>query len=80
MHCTTCGHYKVCGKVNQPGFNKEITCNDYFNCQIIQATRGLHLGHRYYCSNCGVLAYMEKYCSSCGACVIENKKEIDNND
>lgn len=32
MHCTTCGHYKVCGKVNQPGFNKEIACNDYFNC------------------------------------------------
>ena len=36
-----------------------------------QATRGLHLGHRYRCSNCGALAYMENYCSNCGAKVIQ---------
>lgn len=40
-----------------------------------QATRGLHLGHRYRCSNCGALAYMENYCSNCGAEVIQGDKE-----
>lgn len=36
-----------------------------------QATKGLHLGHQYYCSNCGVLTYMHNYCASCGAKVIK---------
>lgn len=36
-----------------------------------QAIRGLHLGHQYYCSNCGELAYMHNYCASCGAKVIK---------
>ena len=35
------------------------------------ATRGLHLGHQYYCSNCGELTYMHNYCASCGAKVIK---------
>ena len=30
-------------------------------------TRGLHLGHMYYCSNCGKLAHIDNYCSLCGA-------------
>jgi hypothetical protein len=38
-----------------------------------EATRGLHLGNNYYCSNCGKLAAMDNYCSNCGAKVI--KKE-----
>jgi hypothetical protein len=37
----------------------------------VQASRGLHLGSRYYCSNCNKLAYMENYCSSCGAKIIK---------
>ncbi len=36
-----------------------------------QTTKGLHLGHQYYCSNCGVLTYMHNYCASCGAKVIK---------
>ena len=36
-----------------------------------QATKGLHLGHQYYCSNCGELTYMHNYCASCGAKVIK---------
>lgn len=36
-----------------------------------EATKGLHLGHQYYCSNCGELTYMYKYCASCGAKVKE---------
>lgn len=36
-----------------------------------QATKGLHLGHQYYCSNCGKLTYMHNYCASCGAKVIK---------
>lgn len=40
-----------------------------------QATRGLHLGHKYCCSNCGKLTYMENYCSNCGAEVIQEDKE-----
>ena len=34
------------------------------------ATRGLHLGHRHYCSSCGKLAYCENYCSNCGAEIV----------
>lgn len=36
-----------------------------------QAIMGLHLGHQYYCSNCGELTYMHNYCASCGAKVIK---------
>ena len=36
-----------------------------------EATRGLHLGHQYYCSNCGELTYMYRYCASCGAKIKE---------
>ena len=36
-----------------------------------ETTRGLHLGHKHYCSICGELAYMEKYCSMCGTKVKE---------
>ena len=36
-----------------------------------QATKGLHLGHQYYCSNCGKLTYMHNYCASCGAKIIK---------
>lgn len=35
------------------------------------ATKGLHLGHQYYCSNCGELTYMYRYCAFCGAKVKE---------
>ena len=35
-------------------------------------TKGLHLGHNYYCSNCGQLAPMYNYCANCGAKVVEN--------
>ena len=35
------------------------------------ATKGIHVGHRYFCSNCGKLSYMENYCSICGAKVIK---------
>lgn len=34
-------------------------------------TKGFHLGHQYYCSNCGELTYMYRYCASCGAKVIK---------
>jgi hypothetical protein len=30
-------------------------------------TKGLHLGHNYYCSNCGQLAPIHNYCANCGA-------------
>ena len=32
-----------------------------------ECTKGLHLGHNYYCSNCGVLAPIYNYCANCGA-------------
>ena len=41
-------------------------------------TRGLHLGHQYYCSNCGELTYMHNYCASCGAKVKESGDEGSN--
>lgn len=36
-----------------------------------ECTKGLHLGHNYYCSNCGQLTSMYNYCASCGAKVKE---------
>lgn len=39
--------------------------------KVPEATRTLHVGSRYICSNCGELAYMENYCSKCGAKVIK---------
>lgn len=35
--------------------------------------KGLHVGHKYYCSACNNLSYIEDYCSKCGAKLIENK-------
>lgn len=35
-----------------------------------QATRGLHVGNRYYCSNCGHLVHCINYCENCGAKMI----------
>lgn len=35
--------------------------------EVPTTRRGLHLGNKYYCANCGQLAYLEKYCSQCGA-------------
>ena len=40
-----------------------------------ECTKGLHLGHNYYCSNCGKLAPIYNYCAYCGAKVVENKGE-----
>lgn len=40
----------------------------------LTATRTLHVGPKYKCSNCGGLTYMERYCSRCGARVISNKE------
>lgn len=39
-----------------------------------EATRGLHLGHMHYCSNCGTLSYMHNYCATCGAKVKEKDR------
>lgn len=36
-----------------------------------KCTKGLHLGHNYYCSNCGQLAPIYNYCAYCGAKVQE---------
>ena len=36
-----------------------------------ECTKGLHLGHNYYCSNCEQLAPMYNYCAYCGAKVKE---------
>lgn len=38
--------------------------------EVVYAHKGLHLGSMYYCSNCGKLAYLDKYCSNCGAKII----------
>lgn len=40
-------------------------------CTKEECTIGLHLGHQYYCSNCGELTYVDRYCASCGARVKE---------
>jgi hypothetical protein len=46
----------------------ELACLDILELEEPkEATRGLHLGNYYYCSNCGKLASMENYCSMCGA-------------
>ena len=37
--------------------------------------RGLHIGHKHYCSACGYLSYIENYCSKCGAKLIKTKEE-----
>ena len=37
-------------------------------------TRGIHLGHKHYCSGCGKLSYMENYCSQCGGEVVDHEK------
>lgn len=37
----------------------------------LTATRTLHVGSKFKCSNCGELASMENYCSRCGAKVIK---------
>lgn len=43
---------------------------------IVYTKRGLHLGHRHYCYNCGQLSYMEDYCSRCGAKVHEKDELV----
>lgn len=32
-----------------------------------RATRGLHVGDKYYCSNCGFLVHCVNFCEMCGA-------------
>lgn len=70
---------EVLKELYNPADDDMFTLIKFMPCyQVIElsnktATRGLHVGHRHYCSNCGELACMENYCSRCGAKVI--KKE-----
>ena len=45
--------------------------------EIKHGHKGLHVGHKYYCSVCGRLAYCEEFCSRCGA-MLDLKGGIDN--
>ena len=35
--------------------------------EVRHATKGLHVGDKYYCSNCGRLVHCTNYCELCGA-------------
>ena len=35
--------------------------------EVKHATKGLHVGDKYYCSNCGRLVHCANYCEICGA-------------
>lgn len=41
---------------------------------VTYAHKTVNVGLRSYCSNCGELAYMEKFCTKCGAKVNDNDK------
>ena len=41
----------------------------------LTTTKGLHVGHKYYCSNCGKLANMVNFCEYCGAKVVNPDEE-----
>ena len=43
--------------------------------EVVHAHKGQHIGHKYYCSACGRLAYCENYCSNCGAKMDGEKNE-----
>ena len=43
--------------------------------EVVHAHRGLHLGHKHYCSACGQFAYCEDYCSRCGAKMDGERRE-----
>lgn len=80
MRCDNCFHKEVCIHftninngtygVMRYKFNPEL-CVIYVNADnvtsVIHAHRGINIGMRSYCSNCGHLAYCENYCSFCGA-------------
>ena len=54
--CVVCPVKQFVENIYNAGYRKQV-----------EATRGLHLGHMYYCSNCGKLTYMDKFCANCGA-------------
>lgn len=86
MNCKdNCIHYPVCKlteKLVQTSSNTwaqmsvlkavETTC-EHFK-QELTATRGLHVGHKHYCSNYNRLVSMTNFCENCGAKVVNPKE------
>jgi hypothetical protein len=56
-----CGAVWTAEQILKAGWVKQKTC-----------TKGLYLGHNYYCSSCGQLTSIYNYCAYCGAKVKEN--------
>lgn len=44
--------------------------------EIKYATKGLHVGNKYYCSNCGRLVHCANYCEICGAKIDSSNENI----
>ena len=44
--------------------------------EVKHATKGLHVGDKYYCSNCGRLVHCANYCEICGAKIDSSNENI----
>lgn len=66
--CFECIHNKCLQCTYKPPKNSDEV--EYQ--EVKYTTKGLNLGLRSYCSNCGRLSYMHNYCATCGAKVKES--------
>ena len=79
--CKRCIHHDICdaytGEETVTFFPYNEDCKHFKNkadvVEVRHATRGLHVGDKYFCSNCGRLVHCACYCEMCGAEMVEVK-------